>query len=253
MPVSRWNPVDRPAALPRQAVHIWRVPLRLDQRQLPAYEALVTPEELLRARRFIMQQHQHRFLAGRARMRCLLAGYLDVEPRQISLCYENLGKPFLDPAIHRPPLHFNFSNSHDWGLLAVSYCRTSIGVDLEQTRSNRDLDGLATRYFHPSETSAIQQDTPPEQVDSFYRCWTRKEAFLKATGKGLTFPLRDVIVSCRANEAAVIRSIAGDASRADQWCLVQLEPASGFVGALVHEAPGLPVVLCDWTEDHRGL
>jgi 4'-phosphopantetheinyl transferase len=197
-----------------------------------------------------MDRHRIRFIVGRAHMRTILAGYLGIQPIDLPLCYQQLGKPYLDPHANPRGLQFNFSNSQDGGLLAVAQGRSSIGVDLEELKYHRDFLGLAARYFHPSETLAVQRGSVAEQTESFYRCWTRKEAFLKAIGKGLTFPLRDVVVTCERHESAMIRAIQDDAERAITWCVEHLTPMYGYIGALVYEAPRLTLQQFAWRRPH---
>ena len=200
--------------------------------------------EIRRADRFLFDKHRHRFVVGRARVRQLLAGYRLLSGSQFStddgkendaaieFGYSNLGKPHLAGLVGHGDLYFNFSNSLDLGLLAVTR-ECELGVDLEQIREMSDLTGLASRYFARSESAAIFAcSESTARMQAFFRFWTRKEAYLKAVGKGLTFPLRDVEVSLGDGTDTRIVTINSGEDDAQNWSLEHLDPGSGYVGAV---------------------
>ena len=177
-------------------------------------------------------QHCRRFIVGRARMRQLLAGYLNCEPRDIEFQTTSLGKP----SIADTPVSFNFTNSGDLAILAVTP-QLEVGIDTEELRNLSDMEGLAKRYFHPREIDIITAcDDVSEKRRQFFRCWTRKEAVLKATGKGLSHPLDQLCVTVTENEPAKMLSIEGDAVEASHWMLQHLSPQSDYVGAIAYRA-----------------
>jgi len=163
-------------------------------------------------------------------MREILGKYTGDAPRDVALAFENLGKPFFADPQHNADFQFNFSNSSDTAICAVTR-NQPIGVDLERMRPMSDMFGLAKRYFAESETKALFALPESKQTDAFFRLWTRKEAWLKAIGKGLTFPLRDVEVSFDDDDCR-IHAINQDATTAEAWSLIPFIPDRDHVGAL---------------------
>jgi 4'-phosphopantetheinyl transferase len=192
-------------------VHIWQV--NLDEVQLK----LLSADEQVRADRFKFEQHRKRFIAGRSFLRSLLSRYLQTDPMSLEFEYSSHGKPFL-----KSRLQFNLAHSQHLALYAVTYDRT-VGIDIEAIRPIDDLDALVQRFFLPSEYKAIQA-----QKSLFFQYWTCKEAFLKATGTGLS-KLKEIEI-----EDAKLKTIPAEA-RSQKWYLQQLEINSNFASAIVVE------------------
>lgn len=207
--------------------------------------AILSDDEVRRAERFVFEKHREHYVVGRARMRQILAAFAPTTASTLELAYENLGKPrFRDEALHAK-LRFNFSNSNDRGLLAVTVGE-ELGVDLERVRPMNDMMGLARRYYAETETNKLFALADQERPAAFFRCWTRKEAYLKAVGKGLTFPLRSVEVTLLNDEVCRILNINSDANEAAAWSLFHLRPYDGFLGALAVRNRSATVSLWDW-------
>jgi 4'-phosphopantetheinyl transferase len=128
-------------------------------------------------------------------------------------------------------LHFNLAHSGELALLALTRAG-EVGVDVERIRPMPDALELAARFFSPREVAALQTVPPDDANAAFFRLWTRKEAWLKATGEGIAESLARVEVTCRAEEACRVVAIGGDAAAAAEWSLHSLEPAAGCLGAL---------------------
>lgn len=228
MTSTKWSNAPDSPTLAGNQIHIWRVNIgaKADTDQLAS---LLIDSERDRAERFIAEKHRGRFIIGRARMRQILGRYTNQSPQSVALKYENLGKPFLaDEKLRR--FQFNFSNSSDLAICAVTLTQP-IGVDLERIRSMADMLGLAQRFFADKETERLLAQPVANQPDAFFRLWTRKEAWLKAIGKGLTFPLRDVEVSFDDMDCCV-QSINQDATAAESWDLIPFFPADEHVAAV---------------------
>ncbi|MEM7315667.1 MAG: 4'-phosphopantetheinyl transferase superfamily protein [Planctomycetota bacterium] len=222
-------------------VHIWRLSLRTQDGDYEPFTATLDDQEKERGARFIFAKHRERFIVGRARVRELLSSYADCDPDEFEYTYDNLGKPrFKDETLDQR-IKFNFSNSADLGLLAVTL-ETELGVDLEKIRPMHDMMGMAKRYFAESETEQLFALDEPDRPDAFFRCWTRKEAYLKAVGKGLTFPLRDVEVSLLPQDDCCIHNINSDADNANRWSLIHVAPHDNYHGALAIPDPALSTV-----------
>lgn len=220
-----------------QAIEVWRVPLVAPEATLATYRQWLSADEIRRADRYLRELHRTRFLVGRARLRLLLARHLDVTPREIEFAYDPLGKPRLKSLPATIHVTFNFSNAADQGLLAVSHATIPLGVDLEQIRPLSDLLGLARRFFHEEEVAALERLSGALREATFFRCWTRKEAYLKAVGKGLTFPLNQVLVNHEDDSMPSIRAIAGSVAEARDWHMRAWDFGQGFLAALAYQSP----------------
>ena len=226
-----WTPTSEPPPLSSHDIHVWRFPL-VNSGKFDHLMPLLAEDEVRRAERFLFDKHREHFAIGRAAARMILGRYVNMAPEKVEYAYDNLGKPrFADEKLNAE-FRFNFSNSSDLGLLAITP-ETEIGVDLERIREMSDMLGLAKRYFAQQETDLLFSLPESEQPHAFFRYWTRKEAYLKAVGKGLTFPLRDVHVSQgdSASECRII-DINGDPSEAAKWSLTNLLPHEDYRAAV---------------------
>jgi 4'-phosphopantetheinyl transferase len=177
---------------------LWRFPL--DQYLPAAAIATLSPDEIARARRFVFEKDRHHFMAARAALRQLLAQRTGLSPAALAFTAGPFGKPTLATA---PGLHFNLSHSGATGVLALSE-RQHMGIDVELLRPMPDAITLANAYFAPAERSAIVAiDDTTDRDAAFLRCWTRKEASLKAIGIGLHLATAGFEVGTGTDERAV--------------------------------------------------
>jgi len=179
-----WLPAPKELDLLLNDVHIWRINLNSDELQLQSFRETLSSDEIARAERFYFPEHRQRFMAGRGTLRTILGQYLDIAPKQVEFEYQPRGKPLLAAKFADQGLLFNLSHSQDLALLGVS-CQHQIGVDLEYIRVMSDLEGLAKRFFSAKEYDYLRLFSSAEQQQIFFRYWTCKEAYLKATGDGL--------------------------------------------------------------------
>lgn len=199
---------------------------------LDALRAHLAPDEQARAARFRFDRDRRRFVVARGRLRVLLARHLETSPADIAFSYGAHGKPAL---VGSTWLRFNVSHSHELALFALARDR-EVGVDVEHVRTDIRHDDLARRYFSAREQAALRGLPDPERLDGFFRTWTFKEAFLKATGQGVSRPLGGFDVLLGADGMRLtIADAPGDASC---WTLHRLDVASGYAAALVVE--GVP-------------
>ncbi|HXQ23267.1 MAG TPA: 4'-phosphopantetheinyl transferase superfamily protein [Candidatus Acidoferrales bacterium] len=215
------------------AVHVWHSALELPPVQLQRLETLLSRDEQQRAARFALAAPRAAFVAARGILRQLLAGYLGVDPRRLRFCYERRGKPALDPSLGSD-LTFNVSHSHGVALFAVGRGRR-LGIDVEHIRAGRDSAKIAQRFFSPSEAAALDALPAALRRRAFYACWTRKEAFVKAMGTGITHPLDSFEVSVAPDEPATLVHIDGDRRRALDWRLRDLHFDRDYAAALAVE------------------
>jgi 4'-phosphopantetheinyl transferase len=171
--------------------------------------------ERSRAARFRFDRERRRFIVARARLRELLAERLDVPPESIEFVYAREGKPALAKRFARSGWRFNLSHCGELALYAFSRAG-EVGVDVEAVHAIAEADAIAARVFSRREHEAYRALAPTERPLAFFRCWTRKEAFVKALGDGLAVPLERL-----------------DASAPPcGWSIESFSPEAGFIGAV---------------------
>lgn len=228
----------------RQEIHVWQCRLDYPSASLQKYFPALSADERTRAERFHFEKHRTRFIAGRAFMRTILARYLQIDPSQIAFQYSHYGKPSLANANRRNELFFSLTHSHQLALLAVTY-EAEVGIDIEHLRNVSD--GLADGYFSPSEIAALRNLPERLQREAFFTCWTRKEAYIKALGGGLSVPLDTFDVSLAPGAPAMILNIRCGGESPSAWRLEHLTPAEDYVGAVAIRAQNCKLKL--WQAD----
>jgi 4'-phosphopantetheinyl transferase len=207
-------------------VDVWVVELDQPDRALLAASSILSEEELERARVGSPQVRRRRTLS-RAALRTVLGSYLGRPPESLQFAYGDFGKPVL--ADVESALHFNVSASGDCSLIAVTTFGP-IGVDVERFAELDGVDRLAARFFAPAEAATINRLSGEQKLRSFYNCWTRSEAYVKALGCGLSSPLNRFVVSIEDAEPPAILALEDDDPLA--WALATLHARPGYIGAL---------------------
>ena len=229
------------------AIHVWRAGLDSLASALPDFAGLLSASERKRADRFQFDRDRVRFIVRRGLLRQILARYLACDPAEISFTYEARGKPSLANLMERHSIHFNLSHSHGLALIAVAR-QHALGVDVERVRPMPEADQIAAKFFSTRENAVLNALPSDSMLEGFFHCWTRKEAYLKATGEGIADSLPEVEVSLTPGRAPELLKIAGDARAASFWTLHSLAPAPGFVGALAMKAKGSKPACWRWPE-----
>lgn len=220
-------------------VHVWRTPIHSEPAVLRRYEELLSADEKERANKFLVHDARDNFVAVRGILRKLLAAYLGEEAGQITLSYGQYGKPFLKDKSVVSPLHFNVTHSHGWAALA--FARREVGIDIEKIRAEVAGGEIAARFFSEREIAELATLKAEEQSKAFFKCWTRKEAYIKARGEGLQIPLKSFHVSMRTDEPQGLTE-----SDTSIWGVCSFEPAGGFVGAVAGRGNDWRVRYLDW-------
>jgi 4'-phosphopantetheinyl transferase len=219
--------------------HVWRVPLD-DVSQLEAYLPTLSAEEQARADRFFRDVHRRRFVIAHGALRRILADYLDVMPGVLEFVTGEHGKPALTPIAGPQPaaVEFNLSHSGDLALVAVTRANP-VGVDVEQWDEGVECLELAERFFSPNERRALRAlaKAPNHVVAGFFAAWTRKEAYLKATGHGIVRGLHHFDVTLAPGEPARLVADRLDRDATERWTMTELAPAEGYSAALVVASP----------------
>jgi 4'-phosphopantetheinyl transferase len=231
--------------LPVDRVDVWVIPVD-GSRSVADAERWLSPDERARGERFVFDRDRRRFLLGRRALRGILASYLSCEPEAIAFAYGPTGKPRLAAEDCARGLQFNASGSADLAVCAVT-CDRSVGIDIEHLRENCDPD-LVRYALCESERADFEKIPKDQQPTAFYRAWTRKEAFLKATGSGLSRPLASFAVSVAPGEPP--RLVRDDTAPGElaRWSFVDFDPAPGWVGTLVLSDDPLTLQRREWND-----
>ena len=216
------------------AIHVWMVSLEATDETVERLFPILSNDEQARANRFIYEGGRRRYTMGRSALRQIVAPLLDQPPEALRFEYSGLGKPEL-AADHASDIRFNVTHSHELALIAVTR-RRAIGVDVEYRRRVEKYRELAERFFAPRECEALERiDDDEARLWAFFAGWTRKEALLKATGKGLSMPLHKVQVTMAADEPARFLNLAADIEPAGPWQLEELSPQAEYRAAICYE------------------
>jgi 4'-phosphopantetheinyl transferase len=238
--VSSWSQCPGSLAIEPEWVHVFR--LDLDQPFSEIDWLMLSPSEQDRASRFRDPLHQKRFSYAHISLRRILASFLHCPPAVIEFSTGPQGKPALAPGI---PLRFNLSHSAGMGLAAVSLAQ-EIGIDIEAHRPDLERESIARRFFSTPEASEIAAIPAHRQTAAFFACWTRKEAYLKARGGGLSIPLDSFCVTVVPGAPVLLYDPPDAPQPNPHWTLIELEPGAGFSSALA-VAGSLQRVSCwDW-------
>jgi 4'-phosphopantetheinyl transferase len=225
--------------LPPDSVQVWTIFVDQFAPHRATFEATLSPDEQQRAARFVVDEPRLRFIIARSALRTILAGYLDVASEVVQFAYGERGKPSLPES----DLRFNLSHSDNIIVIAVTQ-NHDIGVDVEHIHHIPEMSIMARDNFSLNEQETLFKLPEQERERAFFRCWTRKEAYIKATGDGFSMPLRDFDVTLTQDETPRILRASGDDPA--RWSLVHLEPDADYVGAICIEGR-------DFTVIHRQL
>jgi 4'-phosphopantetheinyl transferase len=217
-----------PSAPLQDRIDVWTWRLGAGDDDLALLICLLSADERARATRFVGARDREQFIVGRARLRQILASYLALPPETMRFSYGKHGKPLLSRYPHAPS--FNLSHSGDLAALAVSGCG-AVGIDVEQLREVGTEIGQ--RFFTDNENAILARLSGRRRIEAFFRCWTRKEAVVKANGKGLMGGLQ--LFDVQLARDATSRPLHIGMDRPDarpKWSLYDLALDAGFVGAL---------------------
>jgi 4'-phosphopantetheinyl transferase len=230
----------RPLELSPREVQVWTVRLEASESNFARAFSWLSPDEVERADRFRFEKHRRAFVLGRAVLRVLVSSYLRIAPVEASFIYGPKGKPALAGAAC--PLYFNVSNSGDLAAYAFTL-DCEIGVDVEHRRRVVEIEGIARRFFAPDEVAELMGLPEEERHEGFFNCWTRKEAYIKAVGDGLSVPLDSFQVTLEPGIAARMTGLDGSAAAADRWTLHAFTPAADYAGAIAYPDRERPLLV----------
>jgi 4'-phosphopantetheinyl transferase len=221
-------------SLDYREAHVWRLSLASQQNVVQRMEQLLDDAERARADRFRFEKDRRQYTLTRGMLRTLLGRYLQQDPTRLKISYSPRGKPFVKESENPSGVRFSVSHAGDLALLAFSRER-EIGVDIESRQRLADWQSIAELIFSEREKQELNSLTETLRIVAFYNGWTRKEAYLKATGEGLVDALSGIEVAISPLAPAGLHAIHGDRELASKWSLCALEPAEAYAAALVVE------------------
>lgn len=230
-------------SLPKGSIDFWHCDLASDKVHLNKYLEVLDKNELKKANGFKFKADKDCYVITRGVLRILLGRYLNEEPSAIRFDYTPYGKPILS---HKNSLHFNVSHSGTKSVLGFVN-DSEIGVDIEKIKDDFEVLDIANRFFSLMEIKTLSKIPGSEKNRAFYRCWTRKESFIKAEGSGLSFPLDKFTVSLDHDKKAELLTTDWDALEKDNWSLFSYVPDSGYIGAIATRQPIDSVKYHRWT------
>jgi len=246
-PLSTWCDPPDSLLLGKDEVHVWRAALDAKASDVQRLQQVLSEDEQARAGRFYFQKDREHFIVARGLLRAILGRYLKLDPSQLQFRYTPHGKPFLDIETDRDELRFNVSHSHGIALYAITL-KKELGVDVEWIRPDFANEQIAEHFFSHREIAALRALPASKQTEAFFNCWTRKEAYIKARGEGLSLSLDQFNVSLSPGEPARLVSTDGDAHEALRWSLQSLFPGSGYVAALAVAGHGWRLKCWQWPD-----
>jgi 4'-phosphopantetheinyl transferase len=250
VPESVWNPAPAMLLLGSDEVHVWRVSLDLPIARVASLGQTLVADERTRAERFHFEKDRSHFIVARGFLRAILGRYLNRDPRALRFCSNPYGKPSLaQESGGDAPLSFNVTHADALALYAVARNRV-IGIDLEHIRIDVECDSIAEHFFSPHERRMLGAVPSTLRQEAFFRCWTRKEAYIKAKGMGVSLALDQFDVSVSPGEPAALLETREEGQDNSRWSLHDLPVGEGYVAALAVE--GDPrLMFWEWPDEQR--
>ena len=225
-------------------MHIWYLNLSDFKDKVRDFYSLLSDDEKEKASKFRFIKDRHQFVLSRGSLRILTSRYLKKPNDDIVFSYGEFGKPEYH---FKSDLKFNVSHSEN--MAVVGFVKHhDIGVDIENTKGDFDVLDIAQNYFSKREISALKSLPKSEHVNGFYRCWTRKESFIKAKSKGLSFPLDQFSVSLTSEQHVALLETHWDETEAKLWRLFSFSPKTNYIGAVSVKATNPVIKYFDFTE-----
>lgn len=234
---TNWRCAADNLALGENEIHVWLVATTVPEVNLASCAGLLSSAEQARTEKFIFDKDRRLYILAHAALRSILCKYLDTPPARLEFIDGSNGKPKLTTDL-LGDLRFNLSHSGERAMIAVAFGR-EIGVDIERVKEGFGFDEVAEHFFTAREVTALRALPSHLQRQAFYKCWTSKEAFLKAKGTGLSGKPDDVEILL-AGEAMRIEA------RVPGWTLTEIDPTGEYEAALVVEGDPLPVRCYEW-------
>ncbi len=240
-----WQKPSSILELNHDEIHIWRAASDFKKNHLALLKSFLSPDEKAKAAKFHFVKDFHQSIVSRGLLRFLLAQYLKQNPRDFVFKYNSYGKPILP--FRQNPLSIEFNVSHSGKILLFAFSREfRIGIDVELVRKNFDEMEIARNFFSPNEILELTSLPVAIRKKGFYNCWTRKEAYIKGRGKGLSIPLDSFDVSLAPGKSAVLNRSEAELEGWDIWQLLDLKLDRDYVGAAAFEGRNRRIMFLEW-------
>jgi 4'-phosphopantetheinyl transferase len=240
------NPRPESFALNQEQIHVWRVNVDQSLSSVEKYAPTLSLDEQERAAQFRSVKDRERFLVARGTLRVILARYLDREPHQLRFVYGEQGKPALAADLQKA-VRFNVSHSQSLALFAVAR-DCEVGIDIEAIRTDFDVEGISGRYLSAQEAALIRAAPIEIRHQVFFTCWTLKEAYLKASGVGLSASLEPTEILPHRKPSGIMLGDAAEREESSRWESHRLPALPGYAAALVATRKRMQVRCWQWPE-----
>lgn len=208
-------------------LHVWFIKLHEISKSINYLKALLTEDEILKASKFRFQKDKNCSVISRGALRLLSGKYLNTNPKTITFKYGDYGKPD-----YNIETELKFNVSHSGNLAVIGFVlNNEIGIDIEQLKYDFEVMDIVDNYFSQHEIETLKKLPIEEQIKGFYRCWTRKESFIKAKAKGLSFPLDSFSVDIKSDKKTELLETKWDKIEKDLWRLFSFSPMQNYIGA----------------------
>ena len=242
-----WSLPPSDLLLSTNDAHVWRASLNVSALQIQNLKQTLSIDELKRAEKFYYRKDCEQFIVARGLLRAILSRYLNLEPDQLSFCYNPYGKPSLVTLSGKNKINFNLSHSHGLVLYAITRGR-EIGIDIEHIRPDLVNEEIVKRFFSYREITFLHALPANMRRKAFFKYWARKEAYIKAKGKGLSFPLNQFDVSLASEEPATLLCAKKALHKGIRLYIQDLFPGFGYAAAIAVEGNDWHLSYWQWQE-----
>lgn len=234
MAIDNWAIPSDGIRVRKDEVHVWLGSQHHPAERIEAFRRTLSADERERAARFHFERDRAHFIAARGMLRQLLGSFLELSPERVRFHYGQYGKPSLSDEYKSSGLEFNISHSGGKVLLAFTIGR-AVGVDVEEIRPNFATGEIAKRFFSVTEVEKLGSLPKGVQAEAFFNCWTRKEAYIKAFGEGLSCPLDKFDVTLAPGEPPRLLATRVERLPVSRWAMTNLDVGKGYCAAMVVE------------------
>jgi 4'-phosphopantetheinyl transferase len=215
-------------SLPTNQTHIWFINFDITEEKFNSLNSFLSKDEIIKASKFRFKKDKNCSIISRGALRLLSSKYLNIKPEDIIFKYGKYGKPE-----YNIDTELKFNVSHSGNMAILSFVKDfDIGVDIEKIKDDFDVLDIATNYFSELEIEALKKVSKEKQAEHFYRCWTRKESFIKAKSQGLSFPLDSFSVCINSDKETELLETKWDKEEKDTWELFTFSPHQNYIGAV---------------------
>lgn len=227
-----------------ERVDVYRLRLDLPESDIATRKQWLSAEEKARAEKYLSAIKAREFIITRSSLKKILATTLAEDPANIIIAHASAGKPYLVCADRHTCIRFSVSHSYNMALIAITQDH-AVGVDVEKIRSNIDYETLSRRFFSSAEFELLQQCNATTRLRAFFAVWTRKEAIVKATGKGIALGLKQFDVSVDPDQPGRVLATRWEQADMPDWTLLNLETTSNYIASLAVSSSNVHVRYMD--------